>query len=431
MKPATKLMGAAVIAITALALSACSTAAPAPAKAAAAPGSVSLRMTTWTADPTQLALFNSIADNYKETHPEIKSITFDSLPFADYTTTITTQIAGGQQPDLAWVLETDAPDFVSSGALKPLTDSLKATKGYDFADINTDTTKLWTTGGKLYAYPFSTSPFVVFANDDVLAAAGEPTSAELKSEGKWDWKDIAEVGAQVNAKTGKQGMVIRDFNYLTWSNLATVWDSFGAAPWSEDGKTCTFTSKKMVDAFTYLHDATFKQHAFPGPGVSADFFAGDSAFTVTQISRATLLTNAFKWNVLPLPKGDAGQGNVVGQAGIGVLAKSAHADEATEFLAYFTNPTNAKQLAAFFPPPRTSLLNATTLAATNKTLSKQQIDDVVIPSFKNAETKPSHTNSAEIAAQVKTALDPMWQSDANVSSVLKGVCKAITPLLGS
>jgi multiple sugar transport system substrate-binding protein len=430
MKPATRLMGVAVIAVAALALSACSTASPAATKKAAAPGSVSLRMTTWTADPTQLALFNSIADGYKKTHPEIKSITFDSLPFADYTSTITTQIAGGQQPDLAWVMETDAPDFVSSGALKPLTDSLKATKGYDYGDINSGTTKLWMTDNQLYAYPFSTSPFVVFANDDLLAAAGEPTSAELKSQGKWDWDDIATIGAQVNAKTGKQGMVIRDFNYLTWSNLATVWDSFGAAPWSADGKTCTFTSKKMVDAFTYLHDATFKDHAFPGPGVNADFFAGDSAFTVTQISRATLLTGAFKWNVLTLPKGAAGQSNVVGQAGIGVLAKGKNVDEATQFLAYFTNPTNGKQLAAFFPPPRTSLLNATTLAATNKTLSKQQINDVVIPSFKDAVTKPSHANSAEIAAQVKTALDPMWQADANVSSVLKGVCKAITPLLG-
>jgi multiple sugar transport system substrate-binding protein len=388
-------------------------------------------MTTWTADPTQLALFNSIADDYKKTHPEIKSITFDSLPFADYTSTITTQIAGGQQPDLAWIMETDAPDFVSSGALAPLTDSLKATKSYDYSDISTSTTKLWTTDGQLYAYPFSTSPFVVFANDDLLAAAGEPTSAELKSQGKWDWKDIADIGAQVNEKTGKQGMVIRDFNYATWTNLATVWDSFGAAPWSADGKTCTFTSKKMNAAFTYLHDATFKDHAFPGPGVNADFFAGDSAFTVTQISRATLLTGSFKWNVLTLPKGDDGQANVVGQAGIGALAKGKNVDEAKQFLAYFTNPTNGKKLAAFFPPPRTSLLNATTLAATNKTLTKDQINDVVIPSFKGAVTKPSHANSAEIAAQVKTALDPMWQADANVSSVLKGVCKAITPLLGS
>lgn len=430
MRPATTLKAVTVVAATALALTACGGPAAAPATSAAA-GSVTLRMTTWTADAKQLALFTSIADEYKKSHPEIGKITFDSLPAADYTTTLTTQIAGGQQPDLAWVMEGDAPDFVNSGALAPLTDTLKNASGYDYSDISADTTKLWMHGGQLYAYPFSTSPFVVFANDDLLAAAGQPTAGQLKAAGKWTWKDLADVGQQVNAKTGKQGMVIRDFDYQTWSNLATVWDSFGAAPWSDDGKTCTFTSTQMQDAFQYLHNAIFQQKAFPGPGTKADFFAGDSAFTVTQISRATLLTKGFKWEIQMLPAGASGQQNVIGQAGIGVLAKSKHAKEAKDFLAFFTDPSNAKQLAQFFPPPRTSLLTADTLSATNKTLSKEQIQNVVLPSFKGAVTKPSHANSAEIAAKVKTALDPMWQPNADVAGVLKGVCSAIQPLLGS
>jgi multiple sugar transport system substrate-binding protein len=428
MRTAKKLAGAAMATATVLALAACT--AP-EADKPAEPGSVDLRMTVWTADETQLALFQSIADEYTSTHPEIGTITFDSLPFQDYTTTVTTQIAGGQQPDLAWVLETDAPDFVESGALLPLTETLEAVDGYDYADISSDTTKLWLVDGELYAYPFSTSPFVVFANDDLLAAAGQPSSAELQAQGDWTWEGIAEVGAAVNAATGKQGMVIRDFDYQTWSNLATVWNSFGAAPWSEDGATCTFDAPEMQDAFEYLHEAVFTDHAFPGPGVSADFFVGDSAFTVTQISRACLLDDSFAWDVLTLPEGPAGLQNVVGQAGIGVLAKSPHAKEAADFLAFFTTPDNAKQLAQYFPPPRTSLLNAETLAATNKKLSAEQIDEVVIKAFADAITKPSHTGSAEIAAQVKTALDPMWEADADVASVLSGVCDAIDPLLGS
>jgi multiple sugar transport system substrate-binding protein len=111
------------------------------------------------------------------------------------------------------------------------------------------------------------------------------------------------------------------------------------------------------------------------------------------------------------------------------MAKGKHADEATKFLAYFTSPTNSKKLAQFFPPPRTSQLNAQTLAATNKLLSEDQIKNVVIDAFDGAVTKPSHTNSAEIAAKVKTALDPMWKADANVKSVLSGVCSAIKPML--
>jgi multiple sugar transport system substrate-binding protein len=423
-----KTLGVTAIAVAALALSACSGASsPAPSKTTAAPDSVSLRMTTWTANPQQLALFTQIADDYKKTHPEIKSITFDSLPYADYTSTLTTQIAGGSAPDLAWVLDVDATDFVKSGALAPLSDTLKATKGYDYSDISASAAKLWTNDKQLYAYPFSTSPFVVFANDSLLKQAGEPTSAELQSQGKWDLKDIMDVASQVNAKTGQGGLIVNNFNYTDWTLLSTLWNAWGAAPWSADGTKCTFASSKMNDAFDFIHSAIFDQHAMPGPGTNLNFFSGGAAFVITQISSANLLSSAgFDWNMLPLPGRTTDSSNhVIGQAGVSVLAKGAHAQEATDFLAYFTNPSNAKKLAEFFPPPRTSLLTADTLAASNPVLSKQQLNDVVIPSVKDAVTRPGHVNQTQLASQVKTALTPMWTPDANVSSVLKSVCSAV------
>ena len=45
----------------------------------------------------------------------------------------------------------------------------------------------------------------------------------------------------------------------------------------------------MVDAMTFIHKAIFTDKAMPGPGAAADFFAGDAAMTITQISRASLL----------------------------------------------------------------------------------------------------------------------------------------------
>jgi len=86
---------------------------------ALAQDAVDLRMAIWSANDAHLKLFNSIADDYKKTHPNV-SVKFDSLAFDGYTTTLTTQIAGGTAPDMAWILETTAPDFVSSGALLPL-----------------------------------------------------------------------------------------------------------------------------------------------------------------------------------------------------------------------------------------------------------------------------------------------------------------------
>lgn len=430
MKSSKMLILAAAAAASALVLSACSSGSSTSA-ASPSPNSVSLRMTTWTANPDQLKLFNQIADDYKKTHPEINKITFDSLPIADYTTTLTTQLAGGDAPDLAWVFDTDATDFVSSGALLPLTKALKATSGYDYGDLSASATKLWMSKGQLYAYPFSTSPFIIFANDSLLTQAGLPTSAQMKAEGKWTWPDIMAAAAQVNAKTGKGGLVVDKFNYQDWTYLSEIWNSFGAAPWSADGTSCTFDSPQMQSAFQFIN-SSIQDKAMPGPGTNVDFPSGGAAFDITQISSAGLLAGAkFKWDVNTLPAGQSGQpANVIGQAGLGVVAKGKNAAEAEKFLAFFTDPANAKKLAAYFPPPRTSLQNAATLTAANPVLSASQISNVVIPSLSNAVTRPGHVNQAQIQQKVTTALTPMWKSGADVPGILKNVCSTVKPLLG-
>lgn len=425
MRSATLLTAAGLLAASALALSGCA------APAEPDPVDVELRMTVWTSNEDQLALFDSIADEYIADHPEVKSITFDALPFEDYTTTLTTQIAGGNAPDLAWVLENAAPDFVASGALTDLTATFEATEGYEFDDLSASATELWRSGDELVAYPFSTSPFVVFANDDLLAAAGQPTSAELQASGQWNWEDISAIGSAVNAATGKAGFVIRDFEYLTWDNLASVWLGWGAAPWSEDGTECQFDSDEMSDAFAFLHDAAFTSKSMPGPGTTADFFAGEAAFTVTQISRASLLADGgFAWNLLPLPEGPVGEYSMVGQAAIGALAQGENPEVAAEFLAFFSNPANAEKLAQYFPPPRESLLNSEVLAAANPILSAEQLENVVVPAIGTGVVRPQHTDSAEIGQQVRSALDAIWVADADIPAVLESVCGAIDPLLG-
>ena len=77
-------------------------------------------MTIWSANEAHLKLFNDIADGFKKDQPDV-TVTFESLPFETYTTALTTQIAGGNAPDMAWIFETTAYDFVNSGALVPLT----------------------------------------------------------------------------------------------------------------------------------------------------------------------------------------------------------------------------------------------------------------------------------------------------------------------
>ena len=393
-------------------------------------GPVSLRMTIWSANEAHLKLFNEIADEYKRTHSNITEIKFDALPFESYTTTLTTQIAGGNGPDLAWVLESSAPDFVSSGALMPLDDTLTKTAGYGFDDLAPAATKLWNADGRLYAYPFSTSPFGVFVNLDLLKQAGQLSAADLITAGKWDWTTVIGAASAVNSKTGKAGLVVRDFDYKNWDNLASVWTGWGAEAWSADGKACGFNKPAMVDAMSFLHKAIFTDKALPGPGTTADFFAGEASMTITQISRASLLKDAkFGWDLVPLPAGPKGKYAVIGQAGLGVLARGKNASAAADFLAFFTNPANSVKLAQYFPPPRQTQLNAETLAKTNPLLKPEQLQQVVINGISTGVVKPSHSGQAELSQAVRASLDPLWKADANVKAVLDGVCTSIASLL--
>jgi multiple sugar transport system substrate-binding protein len=240
---------------------------------------------------------------------------------------------------------------------------------------------------------------------------------------------VAVAGATA-AKTGKQGLVIRDFDYKDWTNLATVFNGWGAQAWSADGKTCGFADQPMVDAMTFLHKAIFTGKALPPPGVAADFFAGESAMTVTQISRASLLKDQkFGWTLVPLPAGPAGEYAVIGQGAIGVLKKGEQAAAATEFLKFFTSPANSAKLAQFFPPSRKSQLTTETLAKANPLLKPEQLRDVVIDGIATGVVKPSHTGNAEISQAVRAALDPMWKPGADVPGVLTSVCTAVQPLL--
>ncbi|MEL7978157.1 sugar ABC transporter substrate-binding protein [Isoptericola sp. F-RaC21] len=391
---------------------------------------VDLRMTVWTADEKQLAMFQEIADAYVAENPDlVSSVSFDSIPFEDYTTALTTQLAGGNAPDLAWIFESNAPEFVSSGALVDLAPVLSEAEGYQYDDLEPSALELWKDGDGLYAYPFSNSPFGVFVNTDQLEAAGQKNPADLVAAGDWTFDAARDMAAAAAEKSGKQGLVVRDFDYQAWENLATVWSGWGAAPWSADGTQCTFTDPAMVEAMTWIHDATFADGAMPGPGTTADFFAGDAAMTITQISRASSLDDSFGWDVVPLPAGPSGKQNVIGQAGIGVFAAGKTPDVAADFLAWFTDPENAEKLSAYFPPPRESLLTADSLAAANPLLSADQLQDVVVDGITDAVTKPSHKNFAKLQETVRSQLDAMWTADADVAGVLGDTCDAITPLL--
>lgn len=397
-----------------------------------ATGATSLRVTVWTGNEDHLALFDQIAAEFVEQHETVEEVDFDVLPFEDYNDSLTVQLAGGNAPDLGWIFERNAPEFVEAGALHDVGGQLRASEDYGFDDIEESAMALWSDGDAVYGYPFSTSPFAMFYNAEMFDEAGLETPSELLEQGAWTWEAAADAAATVvDEGVARHGMIVRDFDFDIWDNLATVWRGWGASAWSEDGTECEMADPEMVDAMTYLHDLIFERGGHPGPGQSADFFAQDAAMTITQISRANLIEDAFDWGIVPLPEGPAGAAQVVGQAGVGVFSASQARAEAVDFLEFWTNEENSQRMAQFFPPPRGQLLTADLLAETNPLLSEDQLEEVVIQGIATGDPIPSHRNFAQVRDTVRSELDALWEADADVSAVLEQVCASMDPLLDS
>ncbi len=432
MKKQKKLVALAVAGATLAALTGCS---GGTSSEASSSGPVDLTMAVWSANEKHLALFETIADDYVAQHPdEVASVSFVTLS-GDYLTTLTTQIAGGNTPDLAWIPESSGKEFVDSGVLADLTPTLEASDGYDLDDILPTSLERWTgADGDVYAYPFSNSPFGIYVNRTLIDAAGQPQPSDLVDAGTWTWDEAAEIAAAAAAAAGSgTGPIVWTATAppnTLWDSLATVWSGFGAEPWSADGTTCEFDSPEMTEALTWYVDQAYAKGAFAKTGETFDFASGGAVMQIAQLSSSGSIDPSVDWDFLPLPAGPEGDVGVLGQAGIGVIAKGDTPDVAAEFLAFFTNPENSAQLAQFFPPPRQSLLTVDTIQAAAPALSEQDIQRTIIDTVPDAVIKSASAHYSQISPLIQSAFDGLWSADADVEGITADICEQISPIIG-
>lgn len=396
---------------------------------------VSLRMTTWSGNEEHLAVLNAIADEFIAENPDlVGEIVYDPLTEpGQYMSTVTTQIAGGDPPDLIWLTEGFAAEFAASGVFYDLQPTMEETEGYDFGDLLPGGMSLWQHDGGTYGYPFSSSPFGLFANSDLIAAAGQADPRELMASGEWTWDAAVEIAAAVMESEGITAGIqlagtdpyVNPRDRIMPQGLA-----WGARPWSEDGLTCEFNTPETIDYLTWYHEQTFDTQVFPAPGEAVDFASGQAAFRVAQLSASAGLEEAgFEWDFLQFPEGPVGAVPVVGQGGVGVIANSAHPDIAAKFLAFFSSKESAQQTAKFFPPPRESLLTVDVLAEAAPALSEEQIQTTVIDQALNATTVPSHPNLTDMEDTIRAGIDPLWTDGADIGAVLDKLCTDLEPSL--
>ena len=391
---------------------------------------VTLKFTTWTSNEAHLKMLNEIADAYKKDHPNV-TVQFLSIPFADYGSKVTVQLAGGNPPDAGWLPEALSASWIGAGVLADMAPGLKSNQAYDFADFSTPALRLWQAKDALYGIPFSNSPAFMVYNKDLFVKAGIDTPDILLKNGKWTWEALATAAKTITEKNpGSYGYVYSDlYKTLHWAGMTPVMWAYGGGAWSDDGVQCQLDKPESVKAVQLMQDMIFKDKSMVPPGNELNFQSGKVGMSIFILSGLGLLKDAaFKWDAVPLPSGPAGNTTYIGQAAIVVFNQSKNKAAALDFAAFMTNKDNVAKFAAFFPPARKSVLAAGALMKSNA-LVTENINKVISDGIASGRTLPTHAEFAKIDLAAKAEFDKLWKADANVQTVLTGACKAIAPFM--
>lgn len=391
---------------------------------------VNIKFTLWGSD-AHIALLTEISEAYRGTHPNV-TFEFVSIPVTDYVSKLAVQLAGNDQPDMGWMLESPALGWEDAGALVDLAPYLTDDADFNLTDFSESSLSLWTQGDALYGIPFSTSPMFIAYNADLFEAAGLDTPSESYAKGEWTWEKFAEdAKAITDLGDGSIGYVhIDEISTNPWRLLVPVMEAYGGGSWNADGSTCLMNTDESVEAATLIHDMMYVDNSIVKPNEKVDFTSGTVGMTMRQLSWLSSLADVtFNWDFAPLPSGPDGAKPIVGQAAVVVFNASPNQAVAIDFLKFLLNEENSAKLSQFFPQARASVLDAGSIEATNPTLNPESIQTAIIDQIKNGTVLPSHVEYSKIDLAVRAELDKLWTSNADVAAIMDSACNAMTPYL--
>ncbi|MEX1058250.1 MAG: extracellular solute-binding protein, partial [Natronospirillum sp.] len=340
---------------------------------------------------------------------------------------LTLQIAGGNPPDIGWMLEGAAPTFMGANVLHDIGPTLRSNADYDLADFSDSAMGLWQEGDGLYGVPFSTSPFVFFYNADLFAEAGLASPAELAASGDWTWEAVRSASRQLsalnNVRYGFESMDGQGYDARVWDTLVPLVRAYGEDVWQ--GNECRLDRPAAVEAVQLYHNMIFADQSAVPPGETGDFFNGQSGMTYTQISRVSKLSDAeFDWGIAPMPGGPAGNSPTIGQAAVVVFENSPNKALATDFLAYMTRTAGVERMAEYFPPARTSVLSSEAFLTSNPGLNAEMMT-IVGSEIERGQVLPAHEKLPVIKSSTRATFDRLWRADADVETTLAAACDQI------
>jgi multiple sugar transport system substrate-binding protein len=316
-------------------------------------------------DPTM----KKFAANFHKLHPNI-TIKFENVSSDNASQKLTTQIAGGNPPDVAFVDASATSDFASRQALVNLDNYIKRSKVVKPDDYVDAFRTFVTYKDSMWGLPIDGESTGLFYRKDLFKAAGIAAPPRT-----WD-EFLADAKKLTNPSKKQYGYEVfapeAAYYWYPWLYQA------GGDLLSADGKKILFTSpeaKKAADFYVglakysppdYLNSNSYDGRVAFAQGQTAMYMAG-SWFAGTLSSEYPKIDG--KWDAAPLPDGPAGCKTTIAGDSLIMLSATKNSDAAWLWMEYLSKPENIatwtyKSANGTELPPLTSLIESPDLVKT-------------------------------------------------------------------
>jgi multiple sugar transport system substrate-binding protein len=353
-------------------------------------------------------LWNALK-KFEKVHPDI-TIEQESIPSADYSTKITTQMGAGKGPDIVIAQDFLFYTLADAHFLEPIEGKVSSAK------LN-DSNKGGVIDGKRYGVAWQRAAYAMIYNKGLVDKAGVGVPKDLN--------ELVAVTQAVRDKTGAVGFTARtELNDISgWTSDFQNWAFGYGVNWVDKKGKLTIDTPQAVKAFSAfkkLYDASVIPAGTDFPTQRSQFKQSNVGYSIDNsggtlniVSGGTLKPTELGSASLPFANPGAHQ-----QLYISVNAKSKNKTAAAEFMDWLVTPDAQQALRDASGPD---------MLATDVPMSAQYTkDNPWAPTFaelaqhSRSTLIPGHeTKTAEIMRPVMEALEKVLKSNASPDDALK------------
>lgn len=308
-------------------------------------GPITLRFQSLAFQEPTVEASQAIVDEWNAANPDVQ-VEYVQGSWDSVHDQLVTQFQGGSAPDIIHDESADIAGFAAQGYLADLGPYLSDEV---MSGVSEGVWETVTVDGKIVAAPTLLQSYMVFANTDLLEAAG----VEIPTGDTWTWDDFS-AAAQATTTGGVSGV-----GWGLKSPTATVMSlglNFDGTFFSGEGADVAIeVGDNELEVPLRIHDMAYVDGSIDptsltqsGGDVLPGFLSGDYAMTVQGSYAAQTVTeqapDGFNWAVMPPLEGTSAAQNANPQT-LSVPAESEHVEDAAAFINFFMEADNLAAVA--------------------------------------------------------------------------------------